>query len=243
MSHRVASVPESLPGFDDVRQGIDRCVDETFTGNNLKMYPKIFKNIRGIIFDCDGTLVESGMIYADAWAAGFETSGIKMDVDWYHPRNGLSEKVLMDEFEVMTGIMLDRALVVEIVRRTFLARIEALKEVEAVAGAARIACNLLPVAVASGGPAAIVLPSLRQVGLFELMDTIVTFDDVGVPKPAPDLFVEAGKRLGLRREHCLVVEDSPTGLLAAKTAGMTAICVHDVEAIGTLNAWLTSLAK
>ncbi|RKS28817.1 pseudouridine-5'-monophosphatase [Pseudomonas sp. WPR_5_2] len=65
---------------------------------------------------------------------------------------------------------------------------------------------------------------------FALFDTIVTADDpeVGAAKPAPDIFLTAARRLGVAPEDCLVFEDSPFGVTAAKAAGMTAIAIPDV---------------
>ena len=83
-------------------------------------------------------------------------------------------------------------------------------------------------AVASGGPGAVVRPSLAAVGLLAVFDTVVTIEDVGRPKPAPDLFVEAAARLGVRTQDCLVLEDSPQGLQAARAAGMTAVDVREM---------------
>src|SRR5471032_279835 len=64
---------------------------------------------------------------------------------------------------------------------------------------------------------------------FELFDTIVTADDpeVGAAKPAPDIFLVAARRLGVDPKDCLVFEDSPFGVTAAKAAGMTAIAIPD----------------
>lgn len=64
---------------------------------------------------------------------------------------------------------------------------------------------------------------------FALFDTIVTADDpeVGAAKPAPDIFLTAARRLGVAPEDCLVFEDSPFGVTAAKAAGMTAVAVPD----------------
>lgn len=189
---------------------------------------------RAIIFDCDGTLVDSAPLYAKAWAAGLATSGHAMAEAWYRERNGLSEHAFMDSFEAETGAVLDRGHVVEIVRATFLAALDDLREVEIISDLVRSARHIMPIAVASGGPAAIVLPSLARTGLAELFAAIVTIDDGGRAKPAPDLFLTASTRLGVPPEACLVIEDSQTGIDAARAAGMAVIDVHDGGAVADL---------
>jgi HAD superfamily hydrolase (TIGR01509 family) len=59
----------------------------------------------------------------------------------------------------------------------------------------------------------------------------VTIEDVGRPKPYPDLFLEAAQRLGAPPEKCLVFEDSQIGTQAAQAAGMKSILVDDIEAV------------
>jgi beta-phosphoglucomutase-like phosphatase (HAD superfamily) len=80
-----------------------------------------------IIFDCDGTLVDSAPLYAKAWAAGLATSGQGMAEAWYRERSGLSEHAFMDRFEAETGAVLDRRRVVEIVRAIFMAELDHLR--------------------------------------------------------------------------------------------------------------------
>ncbi|HME24953.1 MAG TPA: HAD family phosphatase [Acetobacteraceae bacterium] len=189
---------------------------------------------RAIIFDCDGTLVDSAPIYARAWAAGFAIAGGEMPRDWYFQRSGLSEHVLMDQFEEAFGVTLDRVGTVTTMRLAFLDAIVDLREVEAIAEIARLASGLMPIAVASGGPRAIVHPSLRQTGLDRLFRTIVTFEDVGIAKPAPDLFLEAARQMGVEPAQCLVLEDSETGIDAALAAGMGWVDVRDNVACAKL---------
>ena len=86
-------------------------------------------------------------------------------------------------------------------------------------------------AVASGGPAAIVIPTLEVTALRSLFDTVVTIEDVKRPKPDPDLFLEAAKRLNVAPAQCLVLEDSREGLEAAKRAGMRVIDVLKVTTV------------
>lgn len=184
---------------------------------------KLPTGTRALIFDCDGTLVDTLPIYAGAWAYGFEPSGQTMSRDWYFARAGHSEHSLMDLFDQDHGVTVDRDQVIKLMRTRFLADIAAVKEINAVAGIAR-RCDL-PMAVASGGSSQIVSACLNAAELAELFSAIVTIEDVSRPKPAPDLFLEAARRLNVEPAHCVVFEDSPQGIEAARAAGMYAIDV------------------
>lgn len=184
------------------------------------------REAQALIFDCDGTLVDSFPVYAKAWAAGFALSGVSMSIQWYQARNGLSEHVLMDDFERDHGVILDREQVVSTMRSHYQEELEDhLAEIMAVADIARFYSGKLPMAVASGGSREIVEKSLDALGLSPLFNTIVTFDDVGRAKPEPDLFLHAAKVLGVPVSKCLVFEDSPQGIEAAERAGMPVIDV------------------
>ena len=179
-----------------------------------------FYGAKALIFDCDGTLVDSAPVYGKAWAAGFASSGGRMADDWYRDRNGLSEHILMDAFEQVSGLKLDREQVIAHMRNAYLENMEALSEISIVASVARKNVGRLPMAVASRGPAAIVVPSLRYLKLDTLFDAIITLDDVGVPKPAPNLFIEGARRINIEPADCVVLEDSDQGIAAATKAGM-----------------------
>lgn len=82
----------------------------------------------------------------------------------------------------------------------------------------------LPLAVASNSRRHNVESSLRRAGLFErVAGNIFSADMVASPKPAPDVYLLAAERMGVPPGHCIVIEDSPTGVLAARTAGMRVI--------------------
>ncbi len=129
-------------------------------------------DIEAIIFDCDGTLLDTSSVYSRAWAAALRLSGKEMAAEWYRIRAGMSENVLMDAFEADEGVRLDREHVVATMRAAFLEDVIHIREIELIADVARRNQCRLPMAVASGGPAAIVLPSLNAAALLPLFDTV-----------------------------------------------------------------------
>lgn len=181
---------------------------------------------KALIFDCDGTLVDTPAVYAQAWQEAFAEAGHAMDLDWYHERAGMSEHVLLEAFERLKGVSLDHERAVQTMRRSVLKGMESVTELSTVAAIARQCHGLKPMAVASGGPEIVVLASLKSTGLLPLFDTVVALDAVGIAKPEPDLFLEAARRLQVSPGDCLVFEDSEQGIEAARRAGMPVIDVH-----------------
>jgi beta-phosphoglucomutase-like phosphatase (HAD superfamily) len=85
----------------------------------------------------------------------------------------------------------------------------------------------VPVAVASSSTLAIVQARLREAGADAAVDVVVGGDEVDHGKPAPDIFLEAARRLGHEPRACVVLEDSDSGITAAAAAGMTPFLVPD----------------
>ena len=87
----------------------------------------------------------------------------------------------------------------------------------------------LPMAVATGATQAICRKTLGSLGLLECFQHIVTADDVRHGKPAPDIFLEAARRIGVPPESCYAFEDADLGLQAARAAGMTAVDIRPMH--------------
>ncbi len=89
---------------------------------------------------------------------------------------------------------------------------------------ARLA-TLGPLAVASSAHRRVIEAALDALGLASAFEVVVSSDDVGIGKPAPDVYLEAARRLGLPPSRCLVLEDSLAGVQAARAAGMRVVLV------------------
>jgi len=88
--------------------------------------------------------------------------------------------------------------------------------------------NGVPCAIATSTASPDAEQALTTAGLIGHFDVVVTRSDVANPKPAPDPYLLAAKRLGVRPAHCLAVEDSPNGIRAAAAAGMATVMVPDL---------------
>ena len=182
--------------------------------------------IKGLIFDCDGTLVDTLPLHYAAWEETFSELGLPCPLDFLLRHNGKPTARIVALYNAEFGNTVDIDwFTAEKERRTLL-RLDQAKPIEAVTALARRYCGSLPMAVASGSNRANVAQALRAAGLQALFSVVLTADDGLPPKPAPDLFLEAARRIGVKPEHCQVFEDAESGLAAARQAGMLATDVR-----------------
>jgi beta-phosphoglucomutase-like phosphatase (HAD superfamily) len=182
-------------------------------------------NIEGLIFDCDGTLVDTMPAHIDAWEMAFKNFGISPPKDFVASRSGVPTENIIAEFNKIYSTHIDlpsfrraKDLYVD----QYLVKAQAIKPVAEIA---RFYYGKLPMAVASGGSFFHVKMSLKSAELFELFNAFVTADDAVAPKPAPDIFLEAARQIEIMPEKCLVFEDAQAGIVGAKKAGMSVIDV------------------
>jgi beta-phosphoglucomutase-like phosphatase (HAD superfamily) len=86
-------------------------------------------------------------------------------------------------------------------------------------------------AIASNAPRRHLLTGLRRVGVEDAFEVVIAIDDVGVPKPAPDLYLRACGLLGVDPARSVALEDSPPGVAAARAAGMLVLGVPSVDGV------------
>jgi HAD superfamily hydrolase (TIGR01509 family) len=176
--------------------------------------------VKGLIFDCDGTLVDSMPLHMKAWEYVIILSGGPWDYEFVFSKKGMPERDIVDLYNEHFGAILDPAVVVETKHRFFQSRASELKPIPHVVDLVYKYRGVLPMAVVSGGVRENVELELKSMGIGDFFQVILTADDGLRPKPAPDLFLEAAKRLGIAPEYCQAFEDGDLGLEAARTAGM-----------------------
>lgn len=179
-----------------------------------------------VIFDCDGVLVDSERLSHQVLVEMLTERGVAITLDEAVDRFiGKSVQGGMDALAALLGGQVPRGFLPEMGQRTraaFAAGLTAVPGVEAVLDAVQAAGR--PFCVASNGNQAKVRFTLGHTGLLPRFEgRIFTADDVQHPKPAPDLFLLAARSLGLPPAAATVVEDTPTGVAAARAAGMRVI--------------------
>ncbi len=174
----------------------------------------------GLIFDCDGTLVDTAPIHYFAVVEALKPLGLYMESEWYFARTGLTPAALFAEFAEVNGVTLDLADLSRRYAPIFTANLDRAREITAVADIARQNHGKVPMAVASNGHLHNVEATLKATGLLHLFDHVVSADDVAHGKPAPDVYLEAARRIHIPPADCIVFEDTDEGLEAAHRAGM-----------------------
>lgn len=186
--------------------------------------PADLHRYEAVLFDWDGTLVDSHPINFHGLSHACARWGLTMNESFYRAQIGASGAHLITELATAADTTVPVNEVVALCLDTILDKIADLRPYSAVVQLAESLYGRLPLAVASGGARRVVHAGL-DAGLRPLFDDIVTGEDVPRGKPDPGLFLLAAKRLGVEPSHCLVYEDSPEGMRAAQAAGMRTVDV------------------
>jgi len=179
---------------------------------------------RAVIFDMDGVLVASGPAHAASWRAVARRHGIALSDERFRETFGRTSRdiigMLWGELTEADVERIDREK-----ERTYRELISGV--VPLMIGAREVLAGLseagLSLAVASSGPRENIELVLNETGIGRWFHAVVTGFDVRRGKPAPDCFLAAAERLGAAPGQCLVVEDAPVGIEAARAARMPVV--------------------
>ena len=176
--------------------------------------------VKGLIFDCDGTLVDSMPLHMRAWEHAIRSGGGHWEPEFFISKKGMPEDGIVRLYNARFGTSLDPVETLKVKHRFFRAHASEFKPIPHVVDVVLKHRGVRPMAVASGGVRENVILELEALQIRSFFEAILTADDGIKPKPEPDLFLEAAKRLGIAPERCQVFEDGDLGLEAARRAGM-----------------------
>ncbi|HUE72165.1 MAG TPA: HAD family phosphatase [Pirellulaceae bacterium] len=182
-----------------------------------------------LIFDCDGTLTDSMPVHFLCWQKTMRSHGIEFAEERFYALGGMPSDKIVELLAGELGLSLDCTAVAAQKEQAFLETLHLLEPIAAVVEVARENRGKRKMAVASGGFRHVIEKQLRQVGIYDWFDALVTAEDTPRHKPEPDVFLEAARRLGAAPAECLVYEDSDLGIEAARRAGMPWIDVRTLH--------------
>ena len=179
-----------------------------------------------LLFDLDGTLVDSVYQHVLAWRDALREEGLDLSVWRIHRRIGMSGGLVLLALERELGRKLDEGQAERLRQSHARGLLERLDQIHPLPGARELLATLtsmrVPWAIATSGASKTAGPTLAMLGIPN--DTpVVTRDQVAFAKPNPDLFLAAAERLRVPPGDCFVVGDSIWDLLAAQRAGALGI--------------------
>lgn len=158
----------------------------------------------------------------EAWEDAIKHAGGEWDYDYIFSKKGMQSKDILASYNKDFGAALDVKKVVKMKQVHFRNHYKEMQEIKVVTDVVRRYAGILPMAVASGGSCSNVTLQLELAGIKKYFSVVITADDDVKPKPSPDIFLEAARRIGVKPSLCQVFEDGDIGLHAAVAAGMLA---------------------
>jgi len=193
--------------------------------------------IKAVIFDMDGVLTDSEPLINAAAIQMFREEGLEVRPEDFIPFVGAGENRYIGGVAEKYGFPLEIAAAK---KRTYEIYLQLVPDrLNAFPGARELVRRCrganLKTALASSADAVKIQANLRKIGLVpEGWDAIVTGEDVVHPKPQPEIFLSAARKLGMEPQSCCVVEDALNGIAAARAAGMRCVAVAQTFPAGRL---------
>jgi beta-phosphoglucomutase-like phosphatase (HAD superfamily) len=181
---------------------------------------------QALIIDCDGTLADTMPLHWRAWQLIAGRHELHFPEDRFYAHAGVPSRDILKMLAQEQGKTIDPIAVAYEKEETFLQTLGDIEPVHAVVEIARAHVGRLPMAVASGGTQKVIGSMLEHLGIRHWFAAVVTSEMVRHQKPAPDIFLEAARRLGVEPRRCRAYEDADLGMQAIRAAGMEAVDVR-----------------
>jgi HAD superfamily hydrolase (TIGR01509 family) len=186
--------------------------------------------VAAVIFDLDGVLLDSEPVWNEARESLTRESGGRWSAQAVRDMMGMSSlewsRYMHDELAVpLASPEISR----EVVRRVSDRYADGLPLIDGAVGSVRALAARWPLGLASSANREIIDRALELSGLEPLFAATVSSEEVAQGKPAPDVYLEAAARLGVRPISAVAVEDSTNGLLSARAAGLALIAIPNRE--------------
>jgi len=183
---------------------------------------------KAVIFDWDGTVADTKKTVMESFRRVLSEASCTISDEFIERRIGVGTRKIMEDALRECGIDFDEEALEKLVERKIEYQAEMTGAVDLFEGAVELLKALhgrVKIALATMGPRKVVDKLLSEKSIRRYFDVVVTADEAPKPKPNPEIFLQAARRMKVRSEECLVVEDSIFGVKAAKAAGMGCVAV------------------
>jgi beta-phosphoglucomutase-like phosphatase (HAD superfamily) len=184
---------------------------------------------QGIVFDCDGTLADTMPLHWKAWNSIALRYKLHFPEDRFYALGGVPSRDILKMLSEEQSIPIDHMAVALEKERQYLEMLDHVGPIEVVVSVAHENYGRIPMAVASGGNKDVIQRVLEHLKIRHLFNAVVTSEDVVNQKPAPDIFLEAARRIGVPPQLCRAYEDTDIGLQAIRSAGMEGLDVRKLR--------------
>jgi beta-phosphoglucomutase-like phosphatase (HAD superfamily) len=182
----------------------------------------------GLIFDCDGTLADTMSLHWRAWQVIVAKYKLKFPKDRFYALGGVPSRDIFKILAAEQGVTLDHIKAGHEKENEYLQFLPQIGPIHAVVEIAKANHGKIPMAVASGGTQKIIVQVLEHLNIRHLFNAVVTSEMVVNQKPAPDIFLEAARLIGVDPKFCRAYEDTDLGMQAIRSAGMVAVDVREL---------------
>lgn len=191
--------------------------------------------IRGVLFDMDGLVLDSEVLYTRFWREAAAALGYPMTVAQSLGMRSLGKKLGQPYLESLFGPGIDYTQL----RNKRIELMDAYVDIHGIAPKPGIYAlldylqeNGIAAAITSSSPMEFIQKHLSAANLLHRFQKLCSGHDIANGKPAPDIYLLGAASLGLKPEECLALEDSPTGILSAYRAGCLPVMVPDLDQPG-----------
>lgn len=191
---------------------------------------EIGDNVKALLFDLDGTLVDNMQLHIDAWVQTGIDFKLPITAEMITVNAGIPTRQLITKLSEEYSWRVD-------IEDFTKAKQQKYREIKAAAGKtktideiidiARYYHGKIPMIIGTGSSRPNAIAALQDVGILDWFDIVISADDVSNPKPHPEVWLKAAEYIKVQPSDCLVFEDGEKGMEAADAAGMTWVDVRD----------------